>query len=835
MLQVVHDMFHAARSLAKTRSFTIVVVASLGIGMGTFVGLVTFIRAMTSPVRGVNPDGLVELLVTPTGPLKARAGDWAIEQWSYPDFIELREADTGMDLTGWAIGESHHQRAEGTTPVAVPTMFVSANYFSTIGVSLARGPGFDPAGADARSDAPSAQPRVIVGHDFWRNVLGSDSDIIGKTITLDGVPHVVVGIASPGYSGHLDADFAPGVHLFAPLGRHPRFRNDKSLPFNRDIDWVRIYGRLSAGVSIAQANSAVSAIVTGLAERYPSSNEFKASTVEPYYVRGARIRPQNVRARFWLLSLSGMVLLIVCLNICGMMLVRGATRERELSIREALGAGRRRLIQYLLSEAILLAFMGGALSAFVLFGIPALVAWRLGVPVPAEIDLDAVGVVVSAGLCLVVTMLFGLLPAIRFSRPNIISALKDDAGGGGRRVGRVHRLAAAVQLGIAIPFLVISGVLLDRVRTADFGFETDGLVAARLDPGTPKELSRPGGPGFFLRSVRDNLKQASGVTSVTIADGMPIDFVRRNIRVARPREAQARQRAASSDGPEFVNAHYTRVAEGYLETIGVSMLRGRSITAEDRAANARVAVISEPLARQLFPDDNAIGERLRFALDGNREQEFTIVGVSADFATSQLTTTRPQFLLPLPEEPASKVFLIARGATADEEQLTSAFLNAVREFDPDFTPEGFIMGGFITGPRIMEKSIGDLIAESAVVAITGSVVLVLAALGISGVIGFMVATRTREIAVRMALGASRLRVVGLMLSDVVKLVLPGLAGGLLIAAVLVRGFLPIPAGGLEPVAYMVAAAIAVGVALVAGMPSARRAASVHPMVAMRSE
>ena len=823
MLQVVRDMVHAARSLAKTRSFTIVVVASLGIGMGTFAGLVTFIRLMTAPVPGVNTDGLVELLVTPTGPLRARAGDWAIEQWSYPDFIELREADTGMDLTGWAIGESHHQRAERSAPVAVPTMFVSANYFSTIGVSLARGPGFEPAGADARSDTPSAQPRVVVGYDFWQNVLGSDSDIIGKTITLDDIPHVVVGIAAPRYGGHLDEDFAPGVHLFVPLGRHPRFRNDKSLSFNRDIDWVHIYGRLSAGVSIAQANSTVSAIVTGLAERYRSSNEFKASTVEPYYVRGARICPQNVRARFWLLSLSGMVLLIVCLNICGMMLVRGATRERELSIREALGAGRRRLIQYLLSEAILLAFMGGALSAFVLFGIPALVAWRLGVPVPPEIDLDAVGVAVSVGLCLVVSMLFGLLPAIRFSRPNIISALKDDAGGGGRRVGRVHRLAAAVQLGIAIPFLVISGVLLDRVRTADFGFQTDGLVAARLDPGASKELSRPGGPGFFLRSVRDNLKQASGVTSVTIADGMPIDFVRRNIRVAGPNSA------------EFVNAHYTRVAEGYLDTIGVSMLRGRSITADDRAANARVAVISEPLALQLFPDGNVIGERLRFALNENREQEFTIVGVTADFATSQLTTTRPQFLLPLPEEPTSKVFLIARGAAADEEKLTSAFLNAVREFDPDFTPEGFIMGGFITGSRILEKSIGDLIAESAVVAITGSVVLVLAALGISGVIGFMVATRTREIAVRMALGASRLRVVSLMLSDVVKLVLPGLAGGLLIAAVLVRGFLPIPAGGLEPVAYMVAAAIAVGVALVAGLPSARRAASVHPMVAMRSE
>jgi predicted permease len=820
---VVRDLVHAAHSLAKTRSFTVVVVASLGIGMGTFVGLVSFIRAMTAPVPGVNTEGLVELLVTPTGPLKARAGDWAIEQWSYPDFVELRDAHPGMDITGWTIAESHHQRSAGTVPVAVPTMFVSANYFRTIGLSLARGSGFTPAGIDAQSDGTGAQPRVVVGHDFWRNVLGSDPDIVGKTITLDDVQHVVAGIAPAGYGGHLDDDFERRVQLFVPLGRHPRLRNDSTFAFNRDIDWVHIYGRLSPGVSIAQANGAVSAITAGLSERYPSSNEFKASTVEPYYLRGARIRPQNVRARFWLLSLSGMVLLVVCLNICGMMLVRGATRERELSIREALGAGRRRLLQYLLSEAVLLAFMGGALSAFVLFGVPALVAWRLGMPVPSEIDFDAVNMAVSIGLCLVVSMVFGLVPAIRFSRPNIIIALKDDAGGGGRRVGRIHRLAAAVQLGIAIPFLVISGMLLDRVRTADFGFETDGLVAARLDPRGSKESSRPGGPRFFLRSVRENLKQASGVTSVTMAEGMPIDFVRRYIRVSGP------------DSPEFTNAHVTRVAEGFLDTIGVRVLRGRSITAEDRASNARVAVISEPLALKLFPNGNAIGQKLKLLIDSNREQEFTIVGETADFATSQLTTERRQLLLPLPEEVTSKVLIIARGAAEDEERLQSAFLNAVREFDRDFTPDGFIMGGFITGRRIIEKSIEDLIAESAGVAVTGSVVLVLAALGISGVIGFMVATRTREIAVRIALGASRLRVVRLILSDVVKLIVPGLAAGLLIAAVLVRGFLPIPAGTLEPLAYLVAVAIAVGVALVAGLPSARRASSVQPMVAMRSE
>jgi predicted permease len=809
---MVRDMGHAARCLARTRSFTVVVVASLGIGMGTFVGLVTFMRGMMAPVPGIKAAGLVELLVTPTGPLKANAGDWAIEQWSYPDFVDLRDAETGMALTGWAVAESRHQRSEGTAPVRVPAMFVSDNYFRTVGVSLDRGPGFTAA----------AEPGVIVGYDFWRSALNSAPDIIGKSITLDDVAHVVVGIAPAGYRGHLDDDAAPGVQLFLPLERHPRLRTDHNLLSNRDIDWVHIYGRLKAGMNITQANAAVSTIVAGLAERYPASNRFKESVVAPYYVRGARLYPQNTRAAFWLLSLSGMVLLVVCLNICGMMLVRGATRERELSIREALGAGRRHLIQYLLSEAVLLASVGGALSSFVLFGIPPLVAWRLDVPVPPELTLDAVGVAMSVGLCLVVSLIFGLLPAIRFSRPNIISSLKDDAGGGGRRVGRVHRLAVAIQLGIAIPFLVISGVLIDRVRSVDFGFDTEGLVAARLDP--MAQVSKGRDAGFFLRSVRDNLKQASGVASATIADGMPIDFERRQVRVAR-----------SGGTSDFVNAQFTHIAEGYLDTIGARLLRGNSITVEDRAGNAFVTVVSESLAAKLFPAADAIGERVTFALDGNREQEFTIIGISADFATAQLTTRREQLLLPLSEQPKSKVFLIARGTAADEEKLTSAFVNAVRDFEPDFAPNGFVTGGFVTGERMVRKSITDLIVESAAAAGTGAVVLVLAALGVSGVIGFMAATRTREIAVRMALGASRLRVATLMLFDVVKLVIPGVSSGLLVSGVLVRGFLATPLGVVEPLAYIVAAAIAIAVALVAGLPSARRAASVQPIVAMRSE
>ncbi len=830
MLETLHsisrDLAHAWRALAKDRGFTIVCVVSLGIGMGALVALTTFTRMLSAPARGIDINGVTELLVLPVGPLRVKAGEWALEQWSYPDFQELREADTGMALTGWTLdsAEIGTPTPEDPTPPRVAALYVSANYFRTFGVSLARGPGFDAAIDDARS----AEPRVVLSHDFWQTRAAADPDIVGKSVTIDGAPHTVVGLAPADFRGHFHVFQAPGSPVFIPLERHPRLRETPNLRDDRTVDWVRIHGRLNANVDIRQANALVSATVARLAQRYPASNEFKGATVEPYTSMGAAGLPESRQVTSIILGLAATVLVIVCLNISGMMMVRGASRERELSIRAALGADRRRLIQHLFFQAVLIAFAAGALSAFVLFGIPAVGGWYLGVPVPPEIDLDATGVAISSGLCLLVSVLFGLLPAVRLSRPNVITSMKEDAGGGGRHAIRVHRVAVLVQIGIAIPFLVLSGVMLDRVRTAEFGFPTDGLAAAQLpSPSGPEREA-----AFAIRRVRDTLQQADGVTSVAVSEGMPIDFDYREFRVANTADAR------------FVTGHVTRVGEHFLETIGVRLLRGRSITAEDRVMASPVAVISDPLAALLFPGTEPIGQRVTVTFEESREQEFTIVGVSADFATSQLTTLRPQILLPLPEQLAPRVHLIARGAPGAEPKLKAALEAALRELGVEALP-GVAFSGIVTGQDLVDKSLGDLVSESLAVGFAGGVVLLLAALGIVGVVAFMVATRTRELAVRMALGATRLRVFRLMLQDVVKLVIPGVAGGLLLAAVLIRTMEnvmgtpltvgPTPLGVMEPVIYAGASAIAISVAMLAGLPAARRATSIQPMAAIRSE
>jgi predicted permease len=755
-----------------------------------------------------------------------KAGEWATEQWSYPDYQALRDTETGMALTGWvressAVGVKRPDESELRQVV---TLYVSANYFSTFGVRLAKGPGFDP----AIDDASSAPPRVVLSHDFWRIETSSDAEIVGKSLLFDGVPHTVVGVTPDDFHGHFHFFQTPGSLVFMPLERHPRLKANPNLRDDRTTDWVHIHGRLEPGVEIRHANALVTSIVSGFAQRYPSTNEFKGATVEPYASMGAAGRPESRRVLSVMLGLAGSVLLVVCLNISGMMLVRGTIRERELSIRAALGAPRQRLVRYLFFEALVLAMAAAVISGFVLFGIPAIVAWYVGAPVPEEIDLDAVNIVIASGLCLVVSVLFGLLPAVRFSRPNLISAMKDDAGGGGRQTIRVHRLAAMAQIAIAVPFLVTSGVMLDRVRTADLGFPTDGLAAAKLPPPTGEARHA----SFSIRRVRDNLQQALGVRSVAVAEGMPVDFDYREFRVAR------------TGGEAFVTAHVTHVGENFLETIGAPLRRGRTITAEDRLTDAPVAVISQPLADALFPGKEPIGDRVIVSFDDGEEREFTVIGVSADFASSQLTTTRLQILLPMPEAFTSTVHLIARGAPGDEPRLKVALETALRELGVEPLP-GVAFSGIVIGQDLLDKSISDLISESMAVGFAGGLVLVLAALGIVGVVGFMVATRTREIAVRTALGSTRLRTFGLMLSDIVKLVIPGVAAGLLIAAVLIRmvenvmgtplTLGPDPLGIMEPLIYAGASVLAIAAAVLAGVPAARRATAVPPMVAMRAE
>jgi putative ABC transport system permease protein len=337
------------------------------------------------------------------------------------------------------------------------------------------------------------------------------------------------------------------------------------------------------------------------------------------------------------------------------------------------------------------------------------------------------------------------------------------------------------------------------------------------------------------------------VASVTVADGLPLDFRYRITRVSLETDANT--------APKFVSVHVTRVGDGYLNTMGIPLLRGRTFAPDDGAGAEMVTVISNTLADQLYPDGDAaeaIGKRVTFLApgdEGKAQHTLTIVGVTADFPTSQMSTERAQLLVPLAQHPdvrrdavpvdddrggAPTVMIVARSAAGEPAmQVTAALENAIRELDPEFDP-----ATIVTGLWLRQNSMSDFLNQSAAAGISGGVVLMLAALGLYGVVGLMVSTRTREIAVRVALGASRPRVMGMIVFDVVRLVAPGVVIGLLITAALVRlngGILGVPLSNMEPLAYVAGAAIVVLIAVLASLAPARRAASVQPMVAMRSE
>jgi predicted permease len=816
-----NDLIYAGRALAKARAFTLVCVVSLGIGMAPVIAIPYFSQLLKIQPAGVKTEGLVEIITTRVG---SRA---ATGNWSYPDYVDLREANTGIALVGWTYGQSEYKKN------SIKEMFVSTNYFQTMGVTLFRGPGF----------SATSQPAVILGYRYWQNYFASDPDIIGKTVMLDDIPYVVTGIAPDQFNSHLPGNGEIAVYL--PLERYPRFRTHG---IDRSDEWVAIHGRLAPGVGVAQASAAVSAVTSALARQYPSTNENKSGIAAPYDAFGNLGKSQIRVIQAAGLTLTGMILLVVCLNISGMVQVRSAMRERELSIRQAIGATRRQLIRYMLSEAIIMAGLGAILASLVLFNFTSIRSLLTAEPLPTQVtealrlNLPTVGFCV--GLCLLTSLVFGLLPALRFSRPVIVSALKDDAGVGGRRVGRVQRVTAALQVAIAVPLIVLSGISLDRVRstaTADLGFASDLLYASPLKVDADKIANAD----FRIRSVRDDLAKANGVAAATLADALPLasseDFRGDNVRTALPQEPNA--------VPKLFQVRVTRVDIDYLSTMGIALLRGRGFSADDRAGTEPVTIISKTFAEQLFPNADsaqAIGKRLIFGNDGKTLQTLTIVGVTGDFPTAGMSTRREQLLVPLAQQPSQELFLIARSMPGEPPQkMTATMENAAHDFDPENRGFGTAEDGtpaypkVVTGVWLRQKSMDGFLRGLAVAGIAGSVILTLSALGIYGVVGLMVATRTREVAVRVALGASRRRVMGMVLFDVVKLVLPGVVVGLILTAAFIRlrgeEKMGIPLSSVEYLSYVVGAAVAVLIAMVASLAPARRAASVQPMVAMRSE
>jgi predicted permease len=801
------DVKEATRSLARAWAFALVCLASLAIGLGINLAIVTLLWISLSPPPGVEVDGALDVVVTTRG-LNLD------EPWSFPDFEDVKRADTGMEVTGWVVGLRSLRTEDGADDERVSAMYVSANYFQTLGMGIAPGRAFVP-----EEDDVVGEPPVVVSFDMWENRLGADPQVVGRSLILNRTVHRVIGVTPRGFSGHAAGQ---DVDAWIPLWEHPRLNPGSDFRYDRSASWLQVLGRLEEGVESVQVNGALGAVMGGLAEAHPETNEIRGAQAIQYTKQGRGDEDWWIIKKIFL-AMEVMALLIVSLNVAGMVLVRSATRERELALRMALGSSRLRLVRYLMTESALLAIIGGLLSLTVGWGSLRLLAWRIGQPFPGGLTLTLAAQ--SLAWSLVMMILIGLSPALKFSRPEILRALKDDGGVGGRRSSRIHRIATSLQAGVALPLLVITGMVLQSSQLldeGDYGFQPHGLIVSTLDLAGEGYADEEVAP--FMRRLRESVAALPGVESVSVADAVPLDYGRRDHRVSRAGEFEAAR----------IPIQGTRATEGYFETIGTPILSGRGFQSGDVAGSEAVAVITESLAERLWPNQGALGQRASFSFDRRNYTDLTVVGIIGDVVGSSHESASANIFVSQWQNPTQRTNLVVR-ASSEDAALLSAVRGAILELDDDLTQPQVV-----TSQTLMDGQKGGIHDLSLFFGGISALMLFLAAIGVYGVVDFAVTNRTREIGVRMAVGASRSRVLILVLMDGVKLAIPGIAGGSLLAVVISQIILASMYDyfGRTAVVWTVlglSVGAALGVVLLASSIPARRATGVHPIEALKGD
>jgi putative ABC transport system permease protein len=537
----------------------------------------------------------------------------------------------------------------------------------------------------------------------------------------------------------------------------------------------------------------------------------------------AQSRTETTIAVYGLFALLSLVLLIICGNVAGMVLARSVTREQELAVRMALGSGRRRLARLLLVEALLLAFAGVSLG--ILFGVWGMDLVFASIPGFPPLAFGVEGPVLGFGLLLGfgATLAVGLLPAFRFSRPELVSALKDDSGGGGRRVSRIHRFAASAQAGVALTLLVTCGLFLRALgvmEDRDFGFEPRDLVTTRMDLFQEGYESQEAAE-LFLDRAWEALEEVPGVISVSVADGIPLDL------------SGNFTSAASADQPDEVGARiqveFTRVSAHFFETVGAPILRGRGIEYGDNLSSEPVVVVTESLASRLWPGEDALGRSLRSGVNRTGARDYTVVGIVGFFNDTATTENWPNIFFSFRQTYGPRMMFVLKTA-GDLSALSRPIQTALLSVDP-----GLSFPVLVTSESMVERGTRSQRMLAGMAGGLGILALLLSAIGVYGVVAFTVTSRTREIGLRMAMGASRGKVLRDVLVDALRLAMPGLAMGTLLAGGVAASLQAelFGLGPADPVSFLGAGAVLLLVILVASLVPARAASGIDPVEAVR--
>ena len=804
-----HDLKFAWRMLIRRPAFTLVAVLVLGLGIGANATIFSWVESvLLQPVHGVD-----------ASPLIALHGKTATRDdlsFSYLNFKDLRSArpDGLEDLIAFR-GAAMNLRGDGE-PRRVWGELVSANFFDVLRVRPVLGRAF----IESDGAAIDKEPVVVLSHQAWRRLFAGDPSIVGRSIILNARPFTVVGVAPEGFRGTM---IGLTMDLFVPITMQRAFMSGDRLP-QRGNSFLQVYGRLSPGGSITRAQASLDVVAARLAKDYQSSNAGRSIVTEPLWRDGAAGLLLPVMAT--LMAVVGVVLLIACANLAGLLLARAAGRQREVAVRLAVGASRGRLVRQLLMESVLLAAAGGAagvvLATWTSGGLMALMP-----PTPFPIAFDA-GVnsrVLAFALLLTLTtsLAFGLLPALRATRPEVSSALKEASGtvSGGPARGRVRSALVVVQVALSLLLLICAALFmrgLGHARTVDPGFSIrDGAMAA-LDL-LPNGYDAARGSAFH-RQLLAQVSALPGVEAATVASAMPLDISSgSNMSV----EVDGYQPAQG----EEIDVYYNRVGAGYFETMGIALASGRPIDEHDVDGRQLSVVINETMARRYWPGQDPVGRIVRFG-----SGPATVVGVARDGKYGQLNEKARNYMyVPIAQYFRHDAILIVR-TSGDPVGLVPALHAEVKKLDPNLP-----LFDIRSIAEHMKLSVFIPSIASTLLGLFGGLALLLAVVGLYSVVAFNVAQRTREIGVRVAMGATRGQILRLVLRQGMMLTAVGLAIGAVLAvgaAYALRSQLM----GLAPadaVSFGGTTLLLLVVSLLACVVPAHRATRLDPVRALRLE
>ena len=818
---VFNDIRFAIRLLSRSPILTLVAALSLGLGIGANTMIFTLVNdVLLRPLPLKDPAQLVSVFTADErNRQQAFGGFMPTSRMNFEDYQQknavfdglVAHAFTAVSLSG------------GGEPEQVPAETVSPGYFELLGAPMIAGRPFLP---DEEANIGAA-PITVLSYGLWQRRIGGDPSVVGQTLTVNGRAFTVVGVTAESFRG---TNAIGGAQLWVPFAMYRETTTGFALDNwdSRRALLFQITARLKRGVTIEQASANMNTIASALAEEYPNDNRGRSITLVP--LAQATINPafrENfVTASGLLMVVVGLVLLVACANVANLLLARASARKPEIAVRLSLGASRGRLIRQLLIESMALATVGGAVGLLLaVWARPALQAMRPPfLPENAlAATIDSSVLLFTAVIALGTGVLFGLVPALQCSRPDLAVELKDRTSqpSGGRRRVTVRNALVVSQVALSFVALIGAGLFLrslDQARAIDPGFDADRIAVLSFDlatQGMPLEAASE-----RQRQIVERIGGVAGVERAAYASTTPLaggGFARS---VFLEGQDETDPRAARL-------VQVSNIGEGYLETIGIPIMRGRTFSSSDTAQSPRVVVINETMARLFWPGTDAVGKRFRFFRDTVPTE---VVGIARDSKYNFLgEEPQPYIYGPLSQDPQPGVTLTIRSANPE------AALGTVRAIVQQMEPNMPLVGVF-TMANIFDQALWAARMGALLLAIFGGLALALASIGVYGVMAYSVSQRTRELGIRLALGASGSDVRQMVLRQGLSLTAMGIALGVA-AAVLLSGLVTDLLYGVsatDPITFVVIPMILIGVAAIAIYIPARRASRVDPVVALRT-